>query len=259
MLAGMTPLSSAPPPDRSARGGRLRRALHEGWRLLWATPCAACGLHSGAPLCEGCRLDYLDPSAPRCRGCGLRLPQQLPAGDRCGRCLLETPHFDETHALGDYGLPLAGMVMALKFGHRLQIADAFGRLLAERVRACTAPDTPLLPVPLAFERLTERGFNQSLEIARAAARASGRPLWDDVLIRVRHRPAQQALPTLAARRTNLRGAFAVSGERLQEVKGRSVALVDDVMTSGSTLDEAARMLKDAGAARVVNFVVARTP
>jgi ComF family protein len=225
-------------------------------RRLLSPRCLLCATTRGDPLCDGCRADFFDARLHRCRQCALRF--DLASGDLCGRCLRDPPAFDSTQALCDYAAPVDGLIVALKFGHRLDIASALGRLLAERLLADTAMDAPLLPVPLAFERQQERGFNQSAEIARMAARASGRRLEDGLLQRVRHRPAQEGL-TLEARRRNVRGAFTVARGREGEIAGRAVTVVDDVMTSGSTLDEIARVLKRAGAASVHNAVVARTP
>ena len=115
-------------------------------------------------------------------------------------------------------------------------------------------DGIVMPVPLAFERIRQRGFNQSHYIARAFASEAGCRLVADRLLRVRHTAPQQTL-ALNERRRNVRGAFAVEGS----FSGQSVFVVDDVMTTGSTLDEAARSLKRAGAAHVHNLIVARTP
>lgn len=174
----------------------------------------------------------------------------------CGRCLAETPHFDTTITLADYVSPVDGMVMALKFTARLDLAQFFGQLLARRSALMPPParDSVVMPVPLAFERMRQRGFNQSQHIARAFASAAGHRLIVDRLLRVRHTAPQQTL-ALNERRRNIRGAFAVEGD----LSGQSVVVVDDVMTTGSTLDEAARALKRAGASNVHNLIVARTP
>jgi ComF family protein len=163
------------------------------------------------------------------------------------------PSFDATLTLADYTAPIDGLIVALKFGHRLELAPVLGDLLAARARG--AIDTPVVvPVPLSFERLAERGFNQASELARATARALGAPFDDGAVTRIRH-AAPQASLSLEARRRNIRGAFLVR----RNVHGLHVAVVDDVMTSGSTLDEVARVLKAAGAGRVTNLVIARTP
>lgn len=144
------------------------------------------------------------------------------------------------------------MVMALKFGARLDLASVFGQLLARRVQP--PGDALVVPVPLAFERMSERGFNQSLQIARAYCAASGARLAADAVRRIRHNPPQQTL-ALAERRRNIRGAFDASAN----LANASVFVVDDVMTTGSTMDEIARVLRTGGAVHVHALVVARTP
>jgi ComF family protein len=172
----------------------------------------------------------------------------------CGRCLAEAPHFDATTTLADYYSPVDGIVMALKFTARLDLANFFGTMLAQRVPRSEMREAIVIPVPLAFERMRQRGFNQSHQIARAFAAAGSRRFAPDRLLRVRDTPPQQAL-ALKERRRNVRDAFAVHGA----VAGHSIFVVDDVMTTGSTLDEIARVLKRAGALHVHNLVAARTP
>jgi ComF family protein len=219
---------------------------------LFTFRCVICAIERGEPLvCRGCKEDFFAPGTPRCARCAIPL---FSGARLCGPCLHHPPHFDATLALADYTTPIDGLVIALKFGHRLELAPLLGGLLAEQARGLGEPYPLLAPVPLAFERLAERGFNQSFEIARAAARVLRAPFDGNALIRVRHAPAQASL-RLDARRRNIRGAFAVR----RNVRNLHVAVVDDVMTTGSTLDEVARMLKGAGAAQVTNLVVARTP
>jgi len=216
----------------------------------FASRCIVCGLEPGAPICRGCERDFFAPDVTRCLRCSLRL--DATATPQCGACLRQPPHFDGTTALADYVAPVSGMVAALKFGARLDLADAFARMLAAREMTTPAADI-VVAVPLSFERQSERGFNQSLEIARRYARLTG-ARFDHAVIRVRHTAPQLSLKR-DARRRNVRGAFGVS----REVGGASVIVVDDVMTTGSTLDEIALVLKSAGAVRVCNRVVARTP
>jgi ComF family protein len=223
-------------------------------RRLLSPRCIVCDLCAGDPLCSGCASDYFTADTLRCAVCGLRLPVSAQADERCGRCLREPPHFDATVALADYAPPVDRMVAALKFGGRLPLAGAFGLLLARAGRTLLRDCHAICPVPLAFERHAERGFNQAQEIARRVAACSGRPLRDDILLRTRHTAAQMDL-ALEERRRNVRGAFAARGE----LAAMNVVVIDDVMTTGSTLDEVAAALKRAGAARVANLVVARTP
>ncbi|MGZ8273541.1 MAG: ComF family protein [Burkholderiaceae bacterium] len=199
-------------------------------------------------MCADCEADFFPASLARCTVCAIRLQGE---GLVCGRCQSSPPHFVRATALADYAPPVDGMVMALKFGARLDLASVFGRLLAGR--AIVHAGALVVPVPLAFERLSDRGYNQSLQIARAYCDSTGARLEPDIVRRIRHTPPQQAL-ALKDRRRNIRGAFTTSGS----IAGRTVLVVDDVMTSGSTMDEIARVLVAAGAARVHALVVART-
>jgi ComF family protein len=228
-------------------------------RRLLAPDCLVCGVEAGAPVCAGCLADYFPAGAARCRGCALRLPAPvLPGGplpDRCGRCLAHPRRFDAALALGDYALPLDGMVAALKFRARLDLGRAFGVLLARRLQAGALPAAQaVVALPLHPERLRERGYNQSEEIARALARELGLPLWRAALLRSGRRPPQQGL-TRRQRRRNVRGVFRAPAA----LPGVHLLLVDDVLTTGATLEAAAGALKAAGAARVSCLVVARTP
>jgi ComF family protein len=176
----------------------------------------------------------------------------------CGRCLRKPPPIDRVHAAFRYGFPVDRLLPRFKFHHDL----AAGRELAEAMRAMLAGDLAdaaarpgaLIPVPLHPARLRERGYNQALEVARPLAKAFSIPLQHEALQRIRHIPPQSGLGALARRR-NPRGAFAVSIESLPA----HVALVDDVMTTGATLHECARVLKRAGVQRVDAWVAARVP
>lgn len=249
----------------------LHRSLRAARRRLGAwldhvapRGCALCAdtLAPGAfpGLCVGCLLALPGARRARCPGCGLALDDAPTAGAPPLRCLhcAHDDAVDRTLAAADYAAPLDRAVTALKFGRQLGLARPLGELLAARWLGCverTRLDC-LVPVPLGEARLAERGFNQSLEMARAMSAALAAPLpvhaWR--LRRLRDTPAQAGLG-LADRRVNLRGCFGACGS----FAGLHVGLVDDVMTTGSTLAEAARALKRAGAERVVALVVARTP
>jgi ComF family protein len=240
---------------RSRIASRIASTVASGLRRLAAPQCVVCRVEPGDPVCRGCLQDFFDPSLARCFVCAGRLPALLAAAPlalRCGRCLAAPPGFDQTIALGDYAPPLDGMVIALKSGARLDLARVFGHLLAARVPDRAGFDC-ILAVPLAQRRQRERGFNQSLEIARVVARRLSVPLRRRALARVRAGPPQQSLP-LQARHRNVRGAFALQSP----LAARHVGVVDDVLTTGATLDEVAHVLKRAGAAQVVNLVIART-
>lgn len=224
-------------------------------QLHWLTPrCVVCALAPGDPLCDGCAADFFAADVARCDCCAARTES---AARLCGQCAAHPPHFDGTTALADYAAPVAGMVAALKFGARIDLAEAFAKLLAQR--ETEAAGALIVAVPLAFERQRERGFNQSLEIARRYARHVDAKLPPAPLLRLRHDPPQQSLAR-DARRRNVRGAFGLADAAAAALlRDRTLMVVDDVMTTGSTLDEIAATLKKAGAARVLNRVVARTP
>jgi ComF family protein len=201
-------------------------------------------------LCVPCRLALpaLPPGCPVCA--------QPSTGDAaCGECLRKPPRFAATVAAHAYAFPLDRLIQALKYEHRLELALPLGDALADAVRralALSAGVEAVVPLPLSRARQRERGFNQSIEIGRIVARRTGLPLAR-LLSRTAHAPPQASLPW-RARAGNVRGAFACN----QDLAGRHVAVLDDVMTTGATLDAAAAALIAAGAARVDAWVVART-
>lgn len=168
----------------------------------------------------------------------------------CGRCLAQPPHYDRTLAVFNYGFPLDKLLQAFKYAHRLSLAPFFGRLLAEEAAGCSAD--LIAPLPLHRTRLRERGFNQALELARPVAHALGKPIDTDCCTRIRHTAAQAGLPW-RERAKNIRGAFHCA----KELQGKRILLVDDVMTTGASLNECARTLKLHGAEEVTLLVVAR--
>ncbi len=215
--------------------------------LAWTGgDCLLCGEESGPELlCAACAAE-LPALAEHCPQCAL----PSPAGAVCGSCLDRPPHYDRTLALWRYEFPCDRLVQALKYRARLALSGFFARSLASR----PLPEVDLIvPMPLHPKRLAERGFNQALEIARGLARRLGRPIEPRGVLRVKDTPPQTRLP-YEERAKNVRGAFLCK----LDLSGASVAVVDDVMTTGATLNELARALKRAGATRVENFVIART-
>ena len=196
-------------------------------------------------LCAACDADLPRLAAPLCPRCALASP----GGALCGRCLAEPPRYDATVAALAYAFPADALIHALKFRGELALAPLLAGMLARKIDAHEEIDL-VVPVPLSARRLRERGYNQSAEIARGlGARA---PLELFACERSRDTAAQIELPW-SERRRNVRGAF-----RCTRRLSGTVAVVDDVMTTGATLEEMAGALKAAGAARVVNWVLART-
>ena len=197
-------------------------------------------------VCDDCLAD-LPRITTGCLRCGRSLAA---AGSHCGRCQRHPPAFDRCIALFRYATPLDGLLLQLKFGQAVHLARTFASLFAERLRDQARPDA-ILPVPLHPARQRERGFNQAIEIARPLARQLGCMLDLDTCVRARATPPQTRL-SAGARRRNLRGAF-----RLTRAPASHIALLDDVMTTGSTLNEIAALLRDGGAQRIDVWICAR--
>lgn len=212
--------------------------------VLFGGRCFICRGSAPGPLCEGCDADLPRLHGPLCPGCALASP----GAARCGRCLAEPPHYDATVAALAYRFPADVVVHALKFRGELALAPLLGDLLLPKIDAKSVDC--VVPVPLAPRRLRERGYNQAMEIAR---RLRGTRLEADSCARERDAPPQAGLDR-DERRRNVRGAFRCR----RSFAGERVAVVDDVMTTGATLDALAAALKAAGAASVVNWVVCRT-
>ncbi|WP_020656734.1 ComF family protein [Massilia niastensis] len=227
-------------------------------RALLPSACALCGAAGTDAVCAGCERAYVG-ARPRCPCCANPVGP-LDAGRRCGACLAAPPAFDATVAACDYAAPLDGLVLQLKFGARLALAPWMARVLRDSALGAPGLALPelLCPVPLGARRLAERGYNQALEVARPLGAVLGIALAPRLALRVLETQAQSGIAP-GARRNNVRGAFALAPGACERVRGRHVGVVDDVMTSGHTLDALAAVFKKAGAARVTNIVFARTP
>lgn len=220
-------------------------------RVLFPPRCVLCEApgFDGQDICAGC-LDDLPLVDASCRRCALPLPAANGVS-LCGSCLDNPPAFDRTLALCTYAPPVDFMIQQLKFSGELHFAPVLGGLLANQFATCMAPDT-VLPVPLHLSRLRERGFNQAVELARPLARGLRVPLDTRSCRRTRATAAQSGM-SRTGRQTNIRQAF----EIVRPFRASRVALIDDVMTTGSTVNELARVLKRNGAQEVTVVVVAR--
>jgi ComF family protein len=222
--------------------------------------CALCGNMSQSTLCAGCDEAYSNETRLRCLVCAVPLSRsrrQARPDYRCADCVSSPPPFDATFALADYRAPLDALAVGLKFRARLMLAGEFAQRLArladDRLDSSDQPDL-IVPVPLAAKRLVERGYNQAWQIAKPLAKALHVRSSATLLKRVVETAPQSRLDP-DARRLNVNRAFAVTAP----VQGLHVAVVDDVMTTGATLEALARLLKANGARRVTNFVALRTP
>lgn len=239
-------MSISPRPARRWSQLLLRAGRQLGAAAL-PQDCFLCGATSGDTLlCGACGGDLPRLPAMRCPVCALPTPQ----GEICGACLKSPPYFDATLACFRYAFPVDQLIQALKYQHRLAVSN----YLADALLAAMppAPANLLLALPLSAQRLRQRGFNQAAEIGRRLARHLALPLPVDGYRRILDTAPQASLPW-KERHRNIQGAF----ECDLELSGKAVVVVDDVMTTGATLNEFARTLKKHGAARVINWVVAR--
>lgn len=226
--------------------------------------CPACaGPPAGdSPFCAACRQEVRLLGEGACPRCGLPQPQGQP-GALCLACRFDPPAYDRLFCLALHQGPLARAVRDFKYRRRLSAGQALARFLALGLPSDILHETQVMaPVPLHHRRLWARGFNQALVLARriAGARPRGqRPLLAPALLRrLRHTRPQVGL-ALAARQENVAGAFAVHPRHRGLVEGRRVLLVDDVFTTGATVGECARVLKQAGARQVTVVTLARAP
>lgn len=230
--------------------------------------CAICRSWPSEQACGSC-LTRFSVNPPRCKTCALALPTDLSQGLRTGAehcigCIRQPPPLDETFAAVSYAYPWSQLVASFKFGAQ----PGWARFLASRVLLAPGlsdllhgmqPSDWVIPMPLASRRLQERGFNQAWQLARelgSLSRTAARP-DAGLLLRLRDTLPQSDLGR-DKREANVQGAFAVDPLRAAELRGRHALLVDDVMTSGASLFAAARVLRQAGAARITAAVFART-
>lgn len=227
-------------------------------RQMLPSSCALCGSTGPEAVCSACQAQFFSATPLRCEQCATRLSSDAPS-KQCGECLKRAPAFYRTIVATDYAPPVDQLVLALKFGSRLAVAPLCASLLRDALLRTlpTALPTVLTAVPLGPQRLMERGFNQALEIGKPLSRSLGIRL-DAHLVARQHDTRAQTLLHPDERHQNIRNAFVVPGAAIDRIRGQHIGVVDDVITTGETLNELAATLKRFGAARVTNFVFART-
>ncbi|MGZ5050337.1 MAG: ComF family protein [Methylobacter sp.] len=215
--------------------------------------CILCGNsgYGSRDLCEQCHA-LLPRNIHCCYRCAEPLETTIPTPSLCGRCLSRPPAFDETYAPFIHQGAIRHLIGNLKFHADYKNARLLGLLLADHLKQTAERPDLILPVPLHKARYRERGFNQSIEIARTVAQALQIPLDLTSCKRQRDTPHQTQLAA-KIRRKNLKNAFSV----VKPIQVRHIAILDDVMTTGSTAHELGKVLKKAGASRVDVWVCAR--
>lgn len=213
--------------------------------LIYPVKCPFCGTVTGDGICEACRKRIRKIEEPYCMKCGKPVPSV--EQEYCYDCSRKTHEFEEGRSIWVHKSPVSDALYAFKYQNRRIYGEIFGRELAELYGGYLREKEIhlIVPVPLHRKKRQSRGYNQAEIIARILSERTGIPIDTRLLVRRRATVPQKQLND-KARRKNIRGAFAARGQ----VKGQNLVLVDDIYTTGSTLDEAARILRRAGAQKV---------
>ncbi|HEY3908687.1 MAG TPA: ComF family protein [Stellaceae bacterium] len=236
--------------------GRLRRIGRVLVDIVLPPRCLHCGetIEDPEVLCGRCWGGITFFAPPWCAGCGLPFAHPMGEDAVCADCARERRHWDRARAVLRYDKNSRGLILGLKHADHTHLAGAFGRWMHRAGGEVLGGANLVLPVPLHWTRLARRRYNQAALLAHAIRSAGGPPVAADWLVRHRRTPSQGHLGP-GARERNVRGAFALRSGR--EVAGKRLVLIDDVMTTGATVDECARVLKRAGAASVGVLTLAR--
>lgn len=235
---------------------RLRRIGRGVVDVVLPPRCLACGEIVEEPdaLCGRCWSGITFFAPPWCAGCGLPFPHSMGEGAVCADCAREQHAWDRARSVLRYDKNSRRLILGLKHADHTHLAGAFGRWMRRAGGEVLADADMLAPVPLHWTRLFQRRYNQASLLAHAVRAAGGPPVAADCLVRRRRTPSQGHLGPLARER-NVRAAFIV--RRPAEIAGRRVVVIDDVMTTGATAGECARVLKRAGAGSVGVLTLAR--
>jgi len=217
--------------------------------LLFPQWCVGCG-KEGDFICYSCRQSLPRIMPPLCPRCGR--PQ--PSGILCPSCVSWQAEIDGMRSPFRFDGVMRQAIHQLKYRNLRALAQPLAKLLNNYLGTNPMPGEVLVPVPLHHKRLRERGYNQSSLLTKELGKLTNLPVVDDCLIRLRHAPPQARTSTVDERRSNVAGAFTCRDRRLQD---KQVLLIDDVSTSGATLDACAAALKAAGATAVWGLVLAR--
>lgn len=227
--------------------------------MLFPAQCPTCGvaLAGGeSPFCSDCLSAVRFTAPPLCTCCGLPFATPQGADHLCEECILSPPPFSVARSLGVYEGTLLDAIHLFKYHEKISVGEALGRMMAQALydSLAIADSSLIIPVPLHPRRLRERGFNQSLALARQISKHCSIPLDFSTLRRTVYTEAQVTLAG-RQRRTNVRGAFAVTDPG--RIRGKKVLLIDDVYTTGSTAAECSKVLIQNGAKEVAVLTLAR--
>ncbi|MDR4517828.1 MAG: ComF family protein [Nitrosomonas sp.] len=214
--------------------------------------CILCDALSDQDLCAACYNNLPRLSANQCNTCSKIIA--ITRDNKCGACLSKPPVYTTTIAALSYTFPVDTLIHSLKYQTKLYIAPVLANFFIDKFKSMESPELPefIIPMPLHPERLKERGFNQALEIGYHVARQLNIELIPDSCKRIINTPPQTSLPW-KARKKNVQKAFSCT----IDLSGKHVAVLDDVMTTGATLDELAQQLRRQGTKKITNWVIAR--
>jgi ComF family protein len=237
----------------------LRKGGQVALDFLFPPLCIQCRQHVGdaGSLCAKCWSAISFIEGPICATCGLPFDAPVFEESRCAACYADPPSFDRARAVMRYDDASKESILAFKHGDRIELVPSFARWMARTGRDLIVETDLIVAVPLHRTRLWSRRYNQAAELARSVAHHS-RTRFEPVLIeRVRHTPSQGDMPSASARRRNVAGAFRLAPGTVEQVKGRTILVIDDVLTTGATVDACAQILKRGGAKAVYVLALAR--
>lgn len=240
------------------RRADLRALGHATLNIIFPQRCFVCGdiIDDSGAICAECWGAFAFISAPMCFCCGYPFIHEVQIGTLCGACTKRLPPYAQARAALIYDEASRDLVLAFKHADRTRYADAFGHWLIRAGAEFLSDSDAIIPVPLHPWRLLQRRFNQSLLLARAVSRQTGCAVLPDVLVRRRNTRPQGRL-SRAARLRNVQNAFAIRPGSKTSLIGKKLALIDDVFTTGATVESCARVLLAAGAREINVLTLAR--
>lgn len=232
-------------------GAKAKSVIDAGVLLVYPPRCLACErfVQSQGTLCGECWDDLSFIGDPCCQCCGHPFDSGELAGLLCGHCIQKTPGFTTARSALRYDEHSRRLVLGLKYADRTHGVPVYARWMARIGANALAEAQMILPVPLHRMRLIARRFNQSALLAQSLAKLSGIPYRPDILLRHRRTPPQEGL-TRVQRQQNVVNAFSVPECARSDLHGKTVVLIDDVITTRATVDQCAKALRNAGAAKV---------
>lgn len=226
--------------------------------IVFPQRCFVCGelIDAAGAICSVCWRELTFIASPLCDRCGYPFEHAVPDGTLCGACVISAPPFTSARSAIVYNDASRGLVLSFKHADRTRYAEAFGKWLARAGADCLTDADMIVPVPLHPWRLVRRRYNQSLLLARALSRNANCPVVPDLLVRLRNTPPQGRL-SRRHRLKNVRNAFIVRSGRERCLMGKSIILVDDVLTTGATVEACSAVLTAAGASEIHILTLAR--